>query len=372
MNIILVASFAPSVLNFRGPLIRELLARGHKVAVGAPDIPSEVRQELEVLGVDVHETPLLRNTTGVFADLAYLKALTRLFQQERPDLVLTYTIKPNIWGALAAARAKVPSVAMVTGLGFVFMDTDVNWKMRVSRWLARQLYRIATRFNRKVIFQNPDDRDDFLAAGCLADRSKIAMVDGSGVDMAHFARAPIVSRPVFLMIARLLKSKGVQEYADAARRIRAQYPDAHFLLVGPHDSGPDAVDSEEVSHWVTEGVLDWRGGMADVRPAISEAAIYVLPSYREGTPRSVLEAMAMGRPIITSDAPGCRETIREGVEGFLVPVRDADALARAMEKFIVDPALISRMGDAAFDRACEKYDVNKINQRMVEHLGLID
>lgn len=369
-RILLLASYAPSLLNFRGPLIRDMIGAGHSVSVGAPDIDATTRGDLEKLGASVHEVPLHRNGTGIRSDLAYLRALWRLIKHLQPDILLTYTIKPNIWGAFAAARAGVASAAMVTGLGYAFAASGGSMKSRAARWIARRLYRAATKRNTRVIFQNPDDRDDFVSQGCLADRSKIGMVNGSGVDLAHYQRAPLPKAPTFLMIARLLVSKGVREYAEAARHLRKRYPDARFVLVGPHDEGLDAIDPSEFQAWIDEGLIEWPGPANDVRPAIREAAVYVLPSYREGTPRSVLEAMAMGRPIITSDAPGCRETIRDGVEGFLVPPKDSKALSDAMERFLLDPDLIPVMGEAAYARAVDKYAVERVNRQMMKLLGL--
>ena len=258
MHHLLLASYAPSLINFRGPLIRDLRAAGHRVSVGAPDISAGPRARLEAMGAEVHETPLRRTGIGILADLRYGRALHRLMRRIRPDIVLTYTIKPNIWGAFAASRAGVPSVAMVTGLGYAFTDGGTrSLRQRLVRGVARRLYRAATRRNRRVIFQNPDDRDDFLKQGCLADPSKIALVDGSGVDLKHFQLAAPLSEPVFLMIARLLVSKGVREYAEAARSIRERHPQARFVLVGPEDGGPDAIDRGEVAGWVDDGVIDW-------------------------------------------------------------------------------------------------------------------
>lgn len=370
MHIFLLASYAPSLLNFRGPLIRELVLLGHQVSVGAPDIAEDVRQALERLGVEVHETPLQRSGTGIRTDLAYLGMLIRLLKRRRPDLLLTYTIKPNIWGAFAASRAGVPSVSMVTGLGYAFSGAGGDWKLKLSRWVARRLYRAATKRNSRVIFQNPDDRDDFLSQGCLADPTKIGMVNGSGVDLEYFENAPTPGAPVFLMIARLLVSKGVREYAEAARLVKQRHPEAQFILVGPHDHGPDSIDHDNFAGWLNEGIVSWSGPIEDVRPALREAAVFVLPSYREGTPRSVLEAMAMGRPIVTTDAPGCRETVINGENGFLVPVRNGAALAEAMKRFIDDPSLIASMGEKSYEIVQEKYDVEKVNAEMLKVLGI--
>ena len=370
MHLLILASFAPSLLNFRGPLIRDAIAVGYRVSVGAPDIAPDIRARLEELGAKVYDTPLQRTGTGILADLRYGLVLRRLISSIQPDIVLTYTIKPNIWGAFAARLARVPSVAMVTGLGYAFTDSGVNsLRQRLVRFVARFLYRSATNCNARVIFQNPDDRDDFCKAGCLSDVGKVGMVDGSGVDMAHYQRAPLPDKPVFLMIARLLRNKGVREYAEASLSILQQYPEARCLLVGPFDEGPDGISKMDLDHWIAGG-LEYLGPQDDVRPALAQARVYVLPSYREGTPRSVLEAMSMGRPVITTDAPGCRETIRDGVEGFLVPVRDVQALVIAMKRMLDDPSRARDMAEAAFIRAAEKYDVHAVNRKMMSLIGL--
>jgi glycosyltransferase involved in cell wall biosynthesis len=372
MHVLLLASYAPSLINFRGPLIRDIVAAGHQVSVGAPYIDDALRGAVEALGASVFETPLKRNSIGVRADLRYHQTLYLMMKQLQPDLVLTYTIKPNIWGAFAARRAGIPSYSLVTGLGFAFTDSGQggSFKTRVTGTIARTLYRLAARFNRKVIFQNPDDRADFIAAGGLKNDTKTALVDGSGVDLEHYAREAVVASPVFLMIARLLVSKGVHEYADAAQQLRTRHPNARCLLVGPHDGGPDAVNPDLIERWQTEGSVEYLGPAEDIRPLIAQSAVYVLPSYREGTPRSVLEAMAMGRPIVTTDAPGCRETVIEGENGFLVPVRDSAALAEAMNKFIEDPSLIETMGRKSYEIVRKRYDVHKVNASMLKIMGL--
>lgn len=372
MHILIIGSYAPSLLNFRGPLIRALLNAGHHVSVCAPNIEIGTYEALKGMGAAVYEAPLERTGTGIKTDLIYYRTLKRILLTVRPTAVLTYTIKPNIWGALAAASVGIPSYAMVTGLGYAFTDSGStpSLRRRITSFVARRLYRAAAQRNRYVIFQNPDDIKDFIAAGCLTDEGKAKMIAGSGVDMVHYARVPLPDAPVVLMIARLLASKGVRDYATAASILRARYPSARFLLVGPFDQGPDAVGHEEITQWVADG-LEYFGSLDDVRPAIAKARIYVLPSYyREGTPRSVLEAMAMGRPIITCDAPGCRETVEHGVNGLLIPVRDPQALAAAIDQLLGNPAEVEAMGEASHALVARKYDVNLVNGAIMEIMGL--
>lgn len=371
MNILILGSYAPSLLNFRGPLIEEIIAHGHIVSVGAPDISSELRSRLEVMGVNVYETPMERTGTGVSADISYYRGLCRLIKKIKPDAVLTYTIKPNIWGSFASSNSKIPSYAMITGLGYAFTDSGGNPPLRkkLVRFFVHKLYRAATKRNRRVLFQNPDDLEDFMKVNCLSDLEKACLINGSGVDMVHYSRVPMVKDPVVLMIARLLRNKGVREYAEAALMVLKSHPDARFQLVGPFDEGPDSITQADLENWVAQG-LEYLGPMSDVRTAIAQCRIYVLPSYREGTPRSVLEAMAMGRPVITTDVPGCRETVRDGVNGHLVPVRNSGALAAAICRLLDNPIEAEAMGDAAFELVSQKYDVRLVNRQIMEMIGL--
>lgn len=369
-RLLLIAAHAPSLVSFRGPLIADLVARGCAVHAASTDIDPATRAAVTALGATVHTIRLDRQGSNPLADLRTFVDLKRLIRHIAPDLVLTYTIKPNIWGAHAAAACGVRSVAMVAGLGTAFADTGTGGpRYRVIRAVARRLYRRAADRNWRVIFQNPDDRDDFIAAGCLADPSKARMVNGSGVDLDHYAPAPLPEEPVFLMVARILVAKGVREYARAAALVRKTHPEARFRLVGYFDGGPDAVDPAEMEDWQAGG-LEFLGPSDDVRPDLAACRIYVLPSWREGTPRSVLEAMATGRAILTTDAPGCRETVEDGRNGYLVPVRDPEALAARMRELIDDPALTARMGAESLEIARAKYDVRKVNAELMRHLGL--
>jgi glycosyltransferase involved in cell wall biosynthesis len=367
-TILLNGSLAESILNFRGPLIAEMVARGHRVHVSSPDVPESIANAVISLGATPHSVPLQRAGFGLYSDVRYCRALWRLMAEVKPDLVVGYTIKPNIWGSMVAHARGIPSAAMVTGLGFAFIAENGVKRALVQR-LARWLYRMATSANSRVIFQNPDDLEDFVAAGCLSNRQKARLVNGSGVDLAHFRVAPLPAQPVFLLIARLLKTKGIQEFVDATNVVRQSHSAAKFRLAGPMDASPDGVTEAKLAEWIEAGI-EYLGPLSDVRPAIADANIYVLPSYREGTPRTVLEAMAMGRAIITTDVPGCRETTVDGANGFLVPVRRSDELAAAMIKLADSPALRATMGIESRRIAEQKYDVNRVNEALLAHLEL--
>ncbi|MDX5300418.1 MAG: glycosyltransferase family 4 protein, partial [Gammaproteobacteria bacterium] len=292
----------------------------------------------------------------------------RLMRRLRPTVTLPYTIKPVFYGTIAAWLAGVPHrYALVTGLGYAFTDRRGG----LLTVIIRTLYRFALGKAHRVFFQNPDDENLFRETGLLPVSVPSVVVNGSGVDAAAFAVATLPQgHPTFLMIGRLLGDKGVREYAEAARRIKARHPEVRFRLVGWIDTNPDAITQSELDAWVARGTLDFLGKLDDVRPAIADSTVYVLPSYREGIPRTVLEAMAMGRPIITTDAPGCRETVIDGDNGFLVPVKSIDALVEAMLNFIEDPGLAPRMGRRSREIAEEKYDVHKVNAVLLREMGV--
>ncbi len=367
-TILLNGSYAPSLLQFRGELIRTLVNRGHDVHVAAPAIELDLARELVALGAHVHEVPLSRLGLNPLCDLQYAFALYKLINKIRANCIVSYTAKPNIWGSIAARFAKIPSVSMVTGLGYAF-GVHGNRKQRIIGGIVHRLYAFATASNEKVIFQNPDDVRDFTAAGCLKDSSKVVIVNGSGIDTASFRPSPLPDGPIFLMIARYLKSKGIREYINAANELASRRTDCRFLLVGFPDDGVDGVPKQELERLLT-GSVECLGHLSDVRPAIDLASVYVLPSYREGTPRTVLEAMAMGRAIVTTDAPGCRETVKEGVNGLLVEVGNVPMLVGAMEHLANSHELRQSMGMESRGLAKLKYDVHSVNTEIVRQLRL--
>lgn len=369
---LLVASFPDSLIQFRGPLIEALLESGNDVHVAVPDLApgGEVAVALANMGVRVHGIPLQRTGLNPITDLRLLLSLVALMLRHRPRFVLSYTIKPVIYGSIAAWLVGVKHrFALVTGLGYAFTGT-ASGKRALLRRLIQSLYRFALKRTHRVFFQNPDDQALFRELGLLSHATPSSVVNGSGVDVAEYSVAPLPDRPCFLLIARLLGDKGVREYAQAAQIVKAVYPEVVFRLVGWIDDNPDAITQRELDQWVGSGLLEFLGRLDDVRPAISDCSVYVLPSYREGTPRTVLEAMAMGRAVITTDAPGCRETVVDGDNGFLVPVKDVNALADAMIKMVATSGLAASMGERSRRIAEEKYDVHKVNAAMLEGMGI--
>lgn len=363
MKVIVLGSLAESLVNFRGDLLRHLVAQGHEVLALAPPGPAWVQERLDSWGVRYQPLPISRAGTSIAADLRLLRHLLRLFKAERPGVTLGYTIKPVVYGAMAAWLAGVPRVAaMITGLGFTFMPA-VGWKARTVQAVARGLYLAGLACADVIFFQNGDDEAEFRQRGLLPSRARIVRINGSGVHLGRYAPAPLPDGPMrFLLVGRLITDKGVREYIDAAAQLRAVHPQARCDLVGPLDDNPASLTAAELAQAVSAGAIQYHGATQDVRPYIRDCHVFVLPSYREGTPRSVLEAMAMGRPILTTDAPGCRDTVVPGENGLLVPVRDADSLARAMIDLCEMPRdALRRFGLASRARAESVYNVALVN-----------
>lgn len=367
-KIVIIAGYAKSLINFRGELIKSMVGQGHQVIAMAPEIGFDL--ELKSIGAQYIPIPLHRTGLNPLKDLSSFITLVRTIKNLKPDIVLSYTIKPVIYGSLAARLLKIKNTfSMITGLGYAFSGNSIS--QRMLGYVVRFLYKQALVNNKKIFFQNPDDLAVFETLNILTDKNRAVLINGSGVDTDKFAFTKAKKHPLsFLLIARLLWDKGIGEYVEAARMLKPRYQEVSFKILGPLDSNPKSISATTVNSWHSDGVVEYLGETDDVRPYIADISVYVLPSYREGTPRSVLEAMSMGRPVITTDAPGCRETVRSGVNGFLVPVKDNYALAEAMEYFIRNPEMVSVMGAKSREIAVEKYDVNKVNRVIMRAIGL--
>lgn len=372
MKIVVVSSYAPSLVSFRAELLKAFRACGLEVLALAPDHDDTVAAELHSWGVAFDTFELKRNQISVFGDARAILELRSRLAAEKADYVFSYTIKPVLYGSLAARLARVPHVtSMITGLGHSFGDGSARLRRRLVERTVRALAHVALTTNDTIFFQNPDDLRFFVDAG-MATSDQARLVNGSGVDLDLFGEVPITSdHPHFVMVARLIREKGVIEFVEAARRTKARHPDAEFTFVGPADSAsPSAVPRELIEEWRAEGVVSFAGATDDVRPFLARSTVYVLPTYREGTPRSVLEAMSMGRAIITTDAPGARETVEDGVNGLLVQPRDVDSLVHAIDRLISDPALVAKLGRASRRLAEERYDVHAVNRTILEAMEL--
>lgn len=345
MHVMMTVNAAWNILNFRRPLIEALAVDGHQITVLAP--VDDAVPDLERLGCRV--IPLEMSVKGLnpVEDLRLQRRFAQVFREEKPDAVLSFTIKNNVFGATAAKSAKVPFLPNVTGLGTAFLSG------KALQLVTERLYRWSFAGLPVVFFQNEDDRDLFVERRLVTDKQAWRL-PGSGIDLEHFAPVPMAADggpPVFLMIARLLRDKGVMEFVQAARDIKASHPLARFQLLGAVGSeNRTAIDRQTVARWEAEGVIEYLGTTSDVRPAIAAASCVVLPSYREGAPRTLIEAAAMARPLIATDVPGCRAVIDRDISGFLCEVRNAESLAAAFRRFIALP-IEARRAMAAAGRA---------------------
>ncbi|WP_417525557.1 glycosyltransferase family 4 protein [Marinovum sp.] len=329
MRILLTVNASWNIWNFRQPLVEALLADRHEVRLLAPR--DETVPRLEALGCEVHHLEMNAKGLNPLQEPLTLLRLRRHFRSLRPDVILSFTIKNNIFGALAAKSAGIPFIPNVTGLGTAFLSGGMLERVAVL------LYKTAFRGLPAVFFQNEDDRALFVTRG-LVTEAQARCLPGSGIDLERFAAAPYPARrdaPHFLMVARLLRDKGVLEYVEAARRVRAQHAGARFQLLGATDAeNRSAIDRATVAGWECEGVIEYLGTVEDVRPMIEAADCVVLPSYREGAPRTLIEAAAMARPLIATDVPGCRAVVEHRQTGFLCAARSGESLAAACTEFI--------------------------------------
>ncbi|WP_386065771.1 glycosyltransferase family 4 protein [Tahibacter sp. UC22_41] len=368
MKVLLFANTDWYLYNFRLPLAQSLRARGVDVVLASP--PGPYGERLNARGLRWIAVPLQRRSLGPLCEARLLLWLCRLLRRERPDLVHGFTIKCAVYASLAARLSGVPAcIAAITGLGYVFTSDDA--RARLLRPVVRQLLRCAlSGTRRRLVLQNADDRALFLQAR-LVDAAAIRLIPSSGVDLARFTPAPRradATAPLcVLLAARLLWDKGLAEYAEAARRLRLEGRTIRFLLAGAPDPGnPASVDVAVIERWRTDGDIEWFGHVDDVPALLRTVDVAVLPSYREGLPRSLIEAAACGLALVSTDVPGCRDVVRDGVDGLLVPVRDATALAAAIARLDDDRALLQRLGDAALTRVRADYDVERVNARTLD------
>lgn len=346
-------------LSHRLPIALEAQRQGYTVHI-ATGLTDKLH-ELERHGLVVHSLRLDRSDAGIGNAWRTVVELRRIFKSVRPDVVHLVTIKPVLLGGIAARLARVPAVvAAISGLGFVFMASGAKAKAR--RWLVGLLYRAALwHKNLKVIFQNPDDRVTLAKVVRLSDES-IATIRGSGVDLDRYAHSPLhEGMPVVLLAARMLADKGILEFVAAARLLKQRGCRGRFVLVGTVDShNPTSLTQPQLDKWVAEGVVECWGHRTDMPEVLATASIVVLPSYREGLPKVLLEAAACGRAVVTTDVPGCRDAIDPGITGVLVPVRDPEALANAIEGLVNAPALCREMGEAGRALAERAFDIRQV------------
>ena len=370
MKVMILSNQSRSMLNFWSVLIERLQAAGCEVSACAPKGDAQSADLLAKKGVRLLEYPLSRKGLNPFDDIQTFFALRRILRQERPDVLFSTTIKPVIYGSLAAKMEKIPKIfATITGLGYAF-EADTPLKKAVNM-IGASLYRRALAGIDGVFFQNEDDLEVFRTSHILQPDARIFMARGTGVDTSRFAPAPLPPAPLkFLLIGRLLEAKGLYEYAKAAETLKKKWPEASFQVLGQPESGRGSVPVEQLKEWQSQGILEYLGECRDVRPHIAASHVVVLPSWREGVPTALMEAMSMGRPCVASNAPGCREVVRNGENGFLFPVKDAAALAASMERLLEEPALLAPMGAAGRRIATAEFEAANVAEKIIDDMGI--
>ena len=369
LSVAILCSFPGSLTGFRWQLLQELHRRGVDLICIGPPTTEGIITKISGLNARYYEVELNRTRISPYGDLRLLFRLYRLFKSLKPDVVFAYTAKPVIYGGIASYAASVRRrCSMITGLGYYFVGQ--GHKELVVRTLLVLLYRLSMRRNSTILFQNQDDHKYFLSKHIIDHKQESRVVPGSGVDLEHFYFSkPIVKRLTFCFVGRLLKSKGIQYFVEAVRLLLLITQDVRFLVVGGLDENhPDSVSALELAEWSNIQHLSFLGWRSDIREYLRISSVFVLPSFREGHSRACLEAMSIGRAIVTTDTTGCREMVVHGKNGFLVPVGDAKRLAYAMERFMCDPELIVRMGKESRRIAVEKYDGRVVNREIAKSI----
>ena len=375
MNVAIIGNAPNTLISFRLDLIKDIIDHGHKVYAFSTTYNPEEKKQVEEVGAIPIEYEVSRVGLNPFKELAVIKRLKNLFIEHEIDTILAYFIKPVIYASIAARLAGIQNInSLIAGLGYAFTqepDANFDLKRKGIKGILMGLFIIALSFNNKVFFQNPDDLKYFINKKLVA-YEKAVKVNGSGVHTEDFAHSLPKTEPVtFITAGRLIKEKGFVEFIEAAKLLKKKYAEAKFVVLGGTDENPNSLNPTKLQAYSSQDIIIWPGEVNNVHEWLVNSSVFVLASYyREGTPRSILEALSTGRPIITTNLPGCKETVIEGVNGYLVPPKSPKKLADAMEKFIMKPALIKQMGKRSRELAVEKYDVKKINEFMIKEMGL--
>ena len=368
-RIVFICGGGDSLVRFRLDFIKSLLEESYEVYAYASEIRDESLQELLNLNVKFEKISFQRKSLNLIDTFKSIIDITQKLRLHKPDIVFSYTHKSVVVGSVCAHLAKIKSsYSLITGTGHIF-DRD-TLKQRIQRIIGILGFKIALRFNQKVFFQNPDDLKLFAHLKVVSPLRSI-LVNGSGVNLELFSVKPLPEEPIFLCLSRLIKSKGLIEYAKAAAITKKKFPNARFLLHGFPDDHNDSIDEQTIiENWHTDFGIEYLGFSKNPIDSISKCSVYVLLSYNEGTPRSVLEAMAMGRAIITTNVSGCRETVKEGFNGFLVPYKDYEYAASCMMK-LMDPEVRYKMGKASRIYCEQKYNVHEVNSILLKEMKVI-
>ena len=371
-HILIISSHAPSLINFRLPLIKELLRKGNKVSIVTTKnkFTLNLKNQLIHLGVNINIFSLSRSRLNPFLEYKSFREIRNIIQNCKPDIVLAYTAKPVIYtGIILKNFPKISYYPLITGLGYAFTSNN-SFKRTILKNLMTILYKEGLKSAAKVIFQNKDDQNLFNKLKILKKNSS-RVVNGTGVDLKSYPYSLLPSKPIFLMISRLLVDKGVREYVQAAKIVRSYFPKTIFQLAGYLDENPSGINQNELNLWIKQGNIKYLGEIDTVQTILKSCRYFVLPSYREGTPRSTLEALSTGRPVITTDVPGCRETVIHKKNGLLVPPQNAKALANAMITLLKEKdKKINNMAKESYLIANKKFKIQKVNKSILSIIGL--
>ncbi len=368
MKILIIGTLPSSLYNFRGKLIEELVGLGAHVSCAASNAKqAEVVKILEIAD-EYYDYSVERSGINPFKDFKSIIKLFKIFRLVHPDIVISYTIKPVVWSGLICYFYRgIRFFPIITGLGYAF--SGGGFFKSVLKTVAKNLYRAALNKSELVFFQNSDNKSYFISKK-LVDPDKTRVVNGSGVDLNHFKKKEFIYNGKFLMIARLLKEKGVFEFIEVASLVKAKYPECQFNLIGPFDPSPDGISRELILEAHSRGAINYLGEQPDVRPFIEDCSVFVLPSYHEGMPRTVLEAMAIGRPIITTNVSGCKETVIDRLNGILVEKADVISLYDAIVWSIENKESLAGMCEQSHKLALSKFDVNLVNESIINYIGI--
>lgn len=368
MRIAVLSSHTPSLFWFRIDMMRCFIERGHEVYALGNEAEADWKDRFLEHGIIYRHIKVQRNGTNPMKDIKSIGSIKAVLAEVKPDKIFTYQAKTIIYGTIAANRLGITEVyPLIAGLGSLYLKDDI--KTKAIRTILMREYKDAMRKCPSVFFQNSDDEETFRQKKAIK-KQKVVLLHGSGVNLDKFTVQPMPEQFAFLCISRLIRDKGVYEYLEACKAIKKKYPSIRCLMVGPFDTNPSSLTKEELQRFIDDGVIEYFGEQTDVVPFLAQCSVYVLPSYREGTPKTVLEAMSCRRAVITTDAPGCRETVEDKVNGLLVPIKDVDAIVGAMTYMIEHPEEVDRMAKAGREKAEELFDVNKINAKICETMGI--
>jgi len=365
-RVLLLASLANSLIRFRGDFIKSLIKNGFDVYTAAPGYSEKHHQQIVDMGAIPIEFNLQRTGLNPIKDFKTILELKSILKDNKIDLVFPYTVKPVIYGSMAANMSKVPVISLITGLGYAF--SGLTTKARLLQRFNETLYKLSIRKNKVIVFQNKDDYQLLLDRKVISKNQKVNFVSGSGVNLAQFKfkEKNATDKVSFLLIARLIKEKGIGLYMEAAKILKKKYPNAEFHLIGQLESSPTAIDEAQLNDYHQKNIIRYHGFQRNIEEHLHKRDVFVLPSYyREGLPRTNLEACACGNPIITTDSVGCREAVRDGENGFLIEPQNLSALVKAMEFFIANPDKIKEMGIKSRKYAEERFDVDIINKDLI-------